>query len=129
MATKLTFNDLPEAVHFLSREVADLKDMVRQLTNPTPPDTEPFGDFHWLRGACPGIPASTLRIKSAAGEIPGTKKIGKRVLYDKAEVLNWIRAQSKAPRPDAAVLNDAAEAQIDRQLAKRTSGREATAKA
>ncbi|ARK10376.1 hypothetical protein A6C57_08565 [Fibrella sp. ES10-3-2-2] len=81
-------------------------------------DQVPFGDFAWLQGACPGIPASTLRIKSAAGEIPGTKKVGKRVLYEKIEVLNWIRSLGQRPKLTAAELNIIAEVNISKRLAK-----------
>lgn len=57
------------------------------------PDAEPYGDFNWLRTTVP-YPESTLRIKSAAGEIPGLVKFGKRVLYDKSVVLNWLRSRT-----------------------------------
>lgn len=81
-------------------------------------DDSPFGDFHWLRGTCPGIPASTLRIKSAAGEIPGVKKFGKRVLYEKAVVLDWLRNKTRQ-YADTASIEQAAEEQFNRQLAKK----------
>ncbi|MBO0938204.1 hypothetical protein J2I47_16750 [Fibrella sp. HMF5335] len=94
-------------------------------TNPTNSDAEPFGTFGWLQGVCAGIPASTLRIKSAAGEIPGVKKFGKRVLYDKAEVVNWLRSQSKPAKPDAAELEQVAEQQVNVRLEKRRDATQA----
>lgn len=84
----------------------------------TAPNADPYGDFKWLTATCPGVPASTLRIKSAAGEIPGVVKFGKRVLYEKALVLNWLRSQTRQPAADAADLTRAADEQITRQLAK-----------
>ncbi|SFF25894.1 hypothetical protein [Spirosoma endophyticum] len=85
-------------------------------------DADIYGDFLWLRNTCPGIPASTLRIKSAAGEIPGVVKFGKRVLYEKALVLNWLRSQTKQPS-NAALIDQQAEEQFNRQLGKRGGAR------
>ena len=87
-------------------------------------DNEPYGDFHWLRGTCPGVPASTLRIKSAAGEIPGTVKFGKRVLYEKAKVFDWLRSKTRQVAPDAAEMNRAAEEQVNGRLAQYSTRRQ-----
>jgi hypothetical protein len=72
---------------------------------------EPFGDFNWLQKTCSGIPTSTLRIKSAAGEIPGTKKVGKRVLYEKVEVINWLRGQAQQGKLSSNELSQNAQEQ------------------
>ena len=85
-----------------------------------------FGDFHWLCEACCGIPASTLRIKSAAGEIPGTKKVGKRVLYEKVEVLNWLRSQAQQTKLSPAKLSQNAETQFADQLGKKNGEAKST---
>lgn len=91
-------------------------------TNAPAPEAEPFGDFSWLQSICAGIPASTLRIKSAAGEIPGVKKFGKRVLYEKVEVLDWLRSQSQLSKPNAAEIEQAAEARVNTRLARQAQG-------
>lgn len=78
-----------------------------------PIDTEPYGDFTWLTATCSGIPASTLRGKSAAGEIPGLKKVGKRVLYHKTTVLDWLNGQTRPAKPTAEELNQTAENQFN----------------
>jgi hypothetical protein len=83
------------------------------------PEADPYGDFKWLTATCVGVPASTLRIKSAAGEIPGVVKFGKRVLYEKAAVLNWLKSQTRQPMLSAAELEQAVKEQISRQLAKK----------
>ena len=83
------------------------------------PNVNPYGDFNWLRSICPGVPASTLRIKSAAGDIPGVVKFGKRVLYDKTIVLNWLKRQTRQSTPDASDFAQGADEQIENQLAKR----------
>ncbi len=80
----------------------------------------PFGDFHWLCEACSGIPVSTLRIKSAAGTIPGTKKVGKRVLYEKEVVINWLRGQAQRIQLSSAEIAQNAEDQIFNQLEKKS---------
>lgn len=94
--------DNPFAV--IDRRINRLESLLIEIrdslsTTTLTPDTDPYGDFHWLRGVCPGIPASTLRIKSAAGGIPGVVKFGKRVLYDKKIVLEWLRSQQKGGLP------------------------------
>ena len=81
-------------------------------------DHEPFGDFNWLCNTLKNIPQATLRIKSAAGEIPGVAKFGKRVLYEKAVVLSWLRSQTRQP-VDTAQLEQQAEEQLSRQLSKK----------
>lgn len=84
----------------------------------TPVDANPYGDFKWLTATCVGIPASTLRIKSASGGIPGVVKFGKRVLYEKVIVLNWLRSQTRQPL-NSALIEQQAEEQISQQLGKR----------
>lgn len=95
-------------------------EVLQLLRSPhTAPNADPYGDFKWLAATCSGVPTSTLRIKSAAGEIPGVIKFGKRVLYEKASVLNWLHSQTRQPAPDTVELERAADEQISRQLIKR----------
>ena len=84
-------------------------------------DGSPYGGFDWLKTALPNIPPSTLRIKSAAGEIPGVVKFGKRVLYEKAVVLNWLRSQTLQV-VDMAKVEHTADLQISSQLNKQRGG-------
>lgn len=93
-----------------------------KINQVVPSAVDPYGDFDWLRATCSGIPASTLRIKSAAGEIPGVIKFGKRVLYDKTVVLDWLRSQTRQSA-NTANTEQEAEAQFNRQLAKRGGSR------
>lgn len=87
-----------------------------QPISPIVPDTEPFGDFRWLQSVCPAIPSSTLRIKSSNGQIPGLLKFGKRVLYEKSVVLNWLRSQTR----HSIDLNEkSVDEQINKQLGKK----------
>ena len=88
-------------------------------TSTTVSDTEPYGDFNWLLSTCAGIPASTLRIKSASGEIPGVVKFGKRVLYEKAVVLNWLRSQTRQA-VDMTKVEQTADLQVNAQIRKRS---------
>lgn len=84
-------------------------------------DADPYGDFKWLTATCSGVPASTLRIKSAAGEIPGVVKFGKRVLYQKAAVLDYLHSQTRQPAPTAAEIERVADEQISNRLAEKGS--------
>lgn len=106
----------------ISRRLSNIEELLLDLKHkpssaPTS-DADPYGDFNWLLATCSGIPASTLRIKSAAGKIPGVVKFGKRVLYEKAAVLNWLRSHSRKPS-DASEIEQVADQEINRQLAKR----------
>lgn len=112
-------NPFQEIVERLSSIEGLLLDIKRSSNSSTTElDAEPYGDFHWLRGICPSIPPSTLRIKSAAGEIPGVIKFGKRVLYDKAAVLNWLRGQTRQP-VNATLIEQQANEQISQQLGRK----------
>ncbi len=113
------WNDRLTAIEKGQRELCEL---LKAPSNTTAPDKEPYGDFKWLVATCSGVPASTLRVKSANGEIPGLVKFGKRVLYDKAAVLNWLRSRTVLPLPDATQMASRAEDQISRQLGKRKGG-------
>lgn len=100
-----------------------VQEAIRELSAVSAPtnsttQTDPYGDFKWLQSTCVGIPASTLRIKSASGEIPGVVKFGKRVLYEKAIVLSWLRSHTRQPS-NAALTDQQAEEQFKRQLSRR----------
>ena len=82
-------------------------------------EVDPYGNFKWLQAICADVPESTLRIKSARGEIPGVIKFGKRVLYDKEVVLNWLKSQTRQSAMSTTELEQAAEEQISHQLAKK----------
>ncbi|GAB2542809.1 hypothetical protein [Spirosoma aerophilum] len=92
---------------------------IKHPTVPTPPDADPYGDFKWLAATCTGIPSSTLRIHSASGRIPGVVRFGKRVLYEKAVVLNWLRSQTRQPI-DMTEVERVADLQVNAQLSKRS---------
>lgn len=101
--------------------IADAVSAAFRYYNPAPTaatEADLYGDFKWLQSTCHGVPASTLRIKSAAGEIPGVVKFGKRVLYEKAAVLNWLRSQTRQPI-NSALIEQQAEEQISQQLGRR----------
>ena len=77
--------------------------------------TAPHGDFTWLKGFCVGIPENTLRQWDAAGKIPGSSKIGKRRIYNKAKVSAWVESLEQKPI-DSAKVDRNAEEQVDLQL-------------
>ena len=116
----------------IARRLSNIEDLLLDLkhkpTSAIAPNVEPYGDFKWLAATCSGVPVSTLRIKSAAGEIPGVVKFGKRVLYDKEAVLTWLRSQTQKPAPNAAELERVAADQISNQLAKASLRRKASDK-
>ena len=107
----------------IAARLSNIEALLIDIKHPTAPpnfaNTDPYGDFKWLVATCSGVPTSTLRIKSAAGEIPGVIKFGKRVLYEKALVLNWLQSQTRQPSPDAIELERIADEQVSNQLARR----------
>ncbi|GAB3317799.1 hypothetical protein GCM10027299_09170 [Larkinella ripae] len=68
---------------------------------PGQPDLEaaPYGTFKWFLSVFP-VPESTARQKVAKGEIPGVTKIGKRLLFNKAEVMQWLLTNRKVTPAD-----------------------------
>ncbi len=91
---------------------------LRSLLTHTPAsviDAEPNGDFTWICSVYPA-PSSTIRIKSAAGLIPGTFKVGRRVLYKKATVLAWLCSNPVAPA-NTTEIKRKAEAQVNAKMA------------
>ena len=119
-------NPFQEITERLSNIEGLLLDLKRSSTTSTAADSDPYGDFFWLRNTCPGVPVSTLRIKSAAGEIPGVVKFGKRVLYEKAIVLSWLRSQTRqAINVDK--VERTADLQVTAQLSKRSRKTSVTA--
>lgn len=110
---------IPNYFQIIADRLSQIEALLIDLKHQPPPSPEePHGDFKWLVSICPGIPASTLRIKSASGDIPGVIKFGKRILYDKAAVLAWLRLQMRMPI-NPAEIDQSANDQIARQLAKR----------
>ncbi len=104
----------------IERRLSKIEELLLDLKHKPVPlptsDADPYGDFKWLTTTCTGVPASTLRIKSAAGEIPGLVKFGKRVLYDKEAVLLWLKSKTRQLAPDRTQGEAIAEEQISRQL-------------
>ena len=93
MTTKqLTFNDLPEAVHFLSREVLDLKDMIRPLiANPGNDNTEkkPIN----LAQTALFLDISEQTVYQNIKKIPHHKRFG-RLYFFESELLNYIKGET-----------------------------------
>lgn len=122
MSAKLTFNDLPEAVHFLSREVADLKDLVRQLIpSPAyiPTSTAPILSSQEIKQMT-GWPDGTFYQKVA--EMPDGVVIrgkSKRLLFDREKFVLWLK--SPVTPINAAVIERTAEARFNKQIGKRAT--------
>ena len=96
MNNRLTFNDLPEAVHFLAREISDLKDLVRQLS-PTP--AQPLNAAPILSSKqvqeMTGWPNGTFYAKVA--EMPEGVVIrkSKRLLFDREKLMVWLKTPAR----------------------------------
>ena len=118
-------SDLTDVRFFLASLIRPIvKEAIREeihALNSTPPplsNAVPHGDFKWVQSLFPSVPESTVRQWDASGKIPGSSKFGKRKIYHKETVLNWIRSQTDKPNPNAADLLQSAEEQFNRQLAK-----------
>ncbi|WP_332368941.1 hypothetical protein [Spirosoma telluris] len=113
------FEPINARLNNLEALTLEVLQLLRTNTATSNPDADPYGDFKWLSATCSGIPKSTLRIHSAAGKIPGVVKFGKRVLYEKSLVLNWLRSQTRQP-VDMAEIERIADLQVNAQLRKRS---------
>ncbi len=83
-----------------------------------PEESNAYGDFKWLLEICSWYAESTLRKKSAAGKIPGLKKIedNGRVLYHKFTVQKWIDESVPCKRKSKKQLELTADHQINERL-------------
>lgn len=92
----ITENPFAILVRRMNRIEYQNEQILSFLQNEThqPNTTTPYGDFNWLLTILP-IPESTLRQKIAKDEIPGVKKVGKRLLFEKAVVLTWLSSNNR----------------------------------
>lgn len=100
----LTFEQLPDAVTMLTKEVSELKRLLIETQAQTPTDEpekflniEEAADF--LRLAIP-----TVYSKVSRGELPVMKQ-GKRLYFSRAELLDYLKAGRK--KTNAEIEQDA----------------------
>ncbi|AKD54017.1 DNA-binding protein [Spirosoma radiotolerans] len=82
----------------------DIRQHLREAPSTLSNDTL-YGNFDWLVSVLP-IPESTLRQKIAKDEIPGVKKVGKRLVFDKAIVIDWLSKNDRVPTSELDLLSE-----------------------
>ena len=88
-----TFDNLPEAISNLSKEVSEIKDLLsthqpNQQTEPDKPlDVHEAAEFLHLA-------VSTIYSKNSRGELPSMKE-GKKLLFLKSDLLEYLKKHKK----------------------------------
>ena len=93
MNKEITFERLPEAVSYLTEQVASLKEMVSALQAPAPEEKSLIG----IEEACEVIQKGkpTIYALVRKGIIPAYKR-GKQLYYYREELLAWVESGRKS---------------------------------
>ncbi len=78
----------------LGKIEALLESMGQTYAAVIPADENQFGNFDWYLSVT-GEAESTARQRIARGDVPGVSKLGKRLLFDKALVLKFIKSNQR----------------------------------
>ena len=88
-----------------------------QQASPSTPTNEVshFGDFNWYIAETGEAPSSA-RQRISRDEVPGVTRLGKRLLFEKAVVRQWIRDNQRKTAPESIIL---AQKSFDQRLTAR----------
>lgn len=88
--TTIKFENMPAAVAFLIKQVAELNRKFDALTEASPSNATEWMDIDQLRAYLPSRPArQTIYGWTSTHQIPFYKK-GKRIMFLKAEIDQWL---------------------------------------
>lgn len=87
----LTFDQLPQAVTMLTKEVSELKRLL--INNQEHPPTEQPEKLLTIQEAASllHLTVPTLYSKHSKGELPGVCKRGKRLYFSKQSLIEWVQ--------------------------------------
>ena len=91
----LKFDKLPEAVIMLTKEVSELKRLL--IEKHEQPPTDPPEQFMTIDQISEllHLTKATVYSKHSKGELPGVCKQGKRLLFQRDVIINWIKSGRK----------------------------------
>lgn len=101
MEQVLTFEQLPQAVSMLTREVSELKQLLLQ-SNPQEKTAEPEKLLDIKQAAAYlGLTVPTMYTKVSKGELPVMKR-SKRLYFSQSELLEYLKTGRKKTNADIA---------------------------
>ncbi|MBO0592931.1 helix-turn-helix domain-containing protein [Cellulophaga sp. E16_2] len=110
----LTFEQLPNAVILLTKEINDLKNLLIQKQENSTPKL-PENPIHIQEAAqFLGLSVATMYSKVSKGELPVTKR-GKRLYFFRSELLSYLKEGSKKSNAEI-------EAEADAYLSNKKNG-------
>jgi excisionase family DNA binding protein len=95
MTENLTFDQLPQAVTMLTKEVSELKRLL--IEKQVQPPTEQAGQLITIDEVSEllHLTKPTVYSKHSKGELPGVCKRGKRLYFQRDVIINWIKEGRK----------------------------------
>lgn len=88
----ITFEQLPQAVTMLTKEVSELKRLIiSKQEQPSVDDSEQLLTIQQA-SALLHLSVPTLYSKHSKGELPGVCKRGKRLYFSRTELIEYIKA-------------------------------------
>ena len=90
MKEKITFNELPEAVSNLTKEVTALKHLIIQNQTATKQEVDDMPIDIQEASTLLKLSVPTIYSKVSRNEIPYMKQ-GKRLYFSKTELIDWIK--------------------------------------
>lgn len=102
----LKFEDLPNVVTMLTKEVSQLKDLLIKKQEQEPVDnSEQLLTIDEV-GALLHLSKATIYSKHSRGEMPGVCKRGKRLYFQRDVIINWIKAGRKKSQSEIEAATD-----------------------
>jgi len=106
MENKFTFDQLPQAVAMLTKEVSELKRLLiekqEQTTTDPPKQLLTIDEVAELLH----LTKPTVYSKHSKGELPGVCKRGKRLYFQRDIIIDWIKSGRKLSNDEIAASAD-----------------------
>jgi len=92
---KLSFEQLPQAISLLTKEVSELKQLLQQSINPQPAPA-PQDQLFTIQQAAAflGLTVATMYTKVSKAELPVMKR-GKRLYFSQTELTEYLKTGRK----------------------------------
>jgi excisionase family DNA binding protein len=97
MEQKITFNEMPDAISRMSKQLDEIKDFLIEQGDMKPEPAPEQNELLTIDEASIllHLTKPTIYTKTSKGELPGVCKQGKRLYFDKQVLTDWIRSGRK----------------------------------
>ncbi len=105
MQDKITFNELPDEISRMSKQLDEIRNFLFERDEPQPEPEQ--NELLTIQQAAEllHLTVPTIYTKTSKGELPGVCKQGKRLYFDKQVLTDWIRSGRK--KTNAEIIADA----------------------